>query len=301
MQEGLAGAEGGCGSRALCGLEAQGAGRDRCEARRDREGSAAPTARLRRHGAPPGAVGRPSGLRVDHRVQAGVSVVPIRPGAARARRPRPRAACARSDPGEAARHRPRTHGGPRPAPAGLGEVRARLPTHDPLAAEAGLARPCASGQSRGVGGRRACTKRLRAAPTGLARHARHARPRAARPRAADLRARARALPLLARARARARVLRRAWTDHPPCDPGRHPPARGRTGPEPAAGRHRTSHGTSPIGPAERSESGIGRASSATRTRPSLAATMSRAGSTPGMISVATSPSSPSRIAQRSVR
>jgi hypothetical protein len=46
--------------------------------------------------------------------------------------------------------------------------------------------------------------------------------------------------------------------------------------------------------------GIVTAFSATLTRPSLDCTMSRPGSIPGMISVATSPVSVSRITQRSV-
>ena len=60
------------------------------------------------------------------------------------------------------------------------------------------------------------------------------------------------------------------------------------------------HGCHPIGPSASSDSGISVAFSATVTRPCEAATMSRAGSMPGMISVATSPSSVSRITQRSV-
>ena len=60
------------------------------------------------------------------------------------------------------------------------------------------------------------------------------------------------------------------------------------------------HGAHPIGSRVRRLSGITVALSAIRTRPSDAATMSRAGSIPGMISVATRPPSPRRMTQRSV-
>jgi len=107
--------------------------------------------------------------------------------------------------------------------AELGDVRARFPTADQLAAEAGVA-PVTyqSGKSRGVGWRWACNKRLRAALTCMADNSRHQSPWAA-----DLyrRARARgcdhphAIRILARAWAR--VLWRAWTDAKPYDPARH--------------------------------------------------------------------------------
>ncbi len=60
------------------------------------------------------------------------------------------------------------------------------------------------------------------------------------------------------------------------------------------------HGVHPIGSFDRSVVEITRASGATVTRPCDAATISRSGSMPGMISVATRPLSVSRMTQRSV-
>jgi len=107
--------------------------------------------------------------------------------------------------------------------AELGDVRARFPTENQLAAEAGVA-PVTyqSGKSRGVGWRWACNRRLRAALTCMADNSRHQSPWAA-----DLyrRARARgcdhphAIRILARAWTR--VLWRAWTDRLPYDPTKH--------------------------------------------------------------------------------
>ena len=113
MEEVFAGVDWGCGSHAVCVLDAEGAVLDRFEACHDREGLAALTARLKRHGAPPVAIERPTGLLVDHLVEAGLVVVPIHPNAVKACRPRCRAVSAKSDPGDAARHGPRTSGGPR--------------------------------------------------------------------------------------------------------------------------------------------------------------------------------------------
>ena len=101
MEEVFAGVDWGCGSHAVCVLDAKGAVLDRLEARHDREGPAALTARLRRHGAPPVAIERPTGLLVDHLVEAGLTVVPIHPNAVKACRPRYRAVSAKSDPGDA--------------------------------------------------------------------------------------------------------------------------------------------------------------------------------------------------------
>ena len=112
MKEVFAGVDWGCGSHAVCVLDAKGAVPGGFEARHDREGLAALTAQLRRHGAPPVAIERPTGLLVDHLVEAGLTVVPIHPNAVKACRPRHRAISAKSDPGDAARHRPRTDGGP---------------------------------------------------------------------------------------------------------------------------------------------------------------------------------------------
>jgi len=121
--------------------------------------------------------------------------------------------------------------------AELGDVRARFQTNDQLAAEAGVA-PVTyqSGKSRGVGWRWACNKRLRAALTCFADNSRHASPWAAD---VYLRARKRgcdhphAIRILARAWVR--ILWRAWTDHQPYDPDRHPPARNRADPKLATG------------------------------------------------------------------
>jgi transposase len=107
--------------------------------------------------------------------------------------------------------------------AELGDVRARFPTEDQFAAEAGVV-PVTyqSGKSKGVGWRWACNKRLRAALTRMADNSRHESAWAA---AVYRRARARgcdhphAIRILARAWAR--VLWRAWTDRVPYDPGRH--------------------------------------------------------------------------------
>lgn len=95
------GVDWGCGSHAVCVLDAKGAVLDRFEVGHDREGLAALTARLRRHGAPPVAIERPTGLLVDHLVKAGLVVVPIHPNAVKACRPRYCAVSAKSDPGDA--------------------------------------------------------------------------------------------------------------------------------------------------------------------------------------------------------
>ena len=107
--------------------------------------------------------------------------------------------------------------------AELGDVRARFPTEQQFAAEAGVV-PVTyqSGKVRGVGWRWACNKRLRAALTRMADNSRHHSAWAA-----DVYRRARARgcdhPHAVRilARAWARVLWRAWTDGVPYDPARH--------------------------------------------------------------------------------
>jgi transposase len=121
--------------------------------------------------------------------------------------------------------------------AELGDVRARFPSEDQLAAEAGVA-PVTyqSGKSRGVGWRWACNKRLRAALTCMADNSRHQSPWAA-----DVYKRARvrgcahphAIRILARAWAR--VLWRAWTDAKPYDPTRHAAAKPFLNPASASG------------------------------------------------------------------
>lgn len=69
---------------------------DRFEAGHGRERLAALAARLKRQGAPPLAIERPTGLLVDHLVEASLVIVPIRPTAAEACRPRYRAVSAKS-------------------------------------------------------------------------------------------------------------------------------------------------------------------------------------------------------------
>jgi len=107
--------------------------------------------------------------------------------------------------------------------AELGDVRARFPTADQLAAEAGASPVThASGKSRGVVFRWACNHRLRRAMTCFADNSRHASPWAAnvykqaRSRGSD---HPHAIRILARAWIR--VLWRAWTDRAAYDPALH--------------------------------------------------------------------------------
>ncbi len=112
----FAGVDWGAGSHAVCVIDAKGAVLDRFEAGHDRTGLAALVARPKRHGPPEGlpvAIETSCGLLVDHLVEAGFAVVPIHPNAVKACRPRYRAVSAKSDPGDAARHCPRTNGGQR--------------------------------------------------------------------------------------------------------------------------------------------------------------------------------------------
>ena len=98
------GVDWGCGSHAVCVIDAKGSVLDRFEASHDRDGLADLVARLKRRG-PPGeirvAIERPTGLLVDHLLEAGLKVVPIHPNAVKACRPRYRAVSAKSDPGDA--------------------------------------------------------------------------------------------------------------------------------------------------------------------------------------------------------
>ena len=98
------GVDWGCGSHAVCVIDAKGAVLDQFEADHDRDGLAGLVARLKRRG-PPGevrvAIERPTGLLVDHLVEAGFMVMPIHPNAVKACRPRYRAVSAKSDPGDA--------------------------------------------------------------------------------------------------------------------------------------------------------------------------------------------------------
>ena len=107
--------------------------------------------------------------------------------------------------------------------AELGDVRARFPTCDQLAAEAGVCPVThASGKRRGVVFRWACNHRLRQAITCLAGNSRHSSPWAA-----DVYKRARARgcdhPHATRILARAwiRILWRAWTDRTTYNPEQH--------------------------------------------------------------------------------
>ena len=107
--------------------------------------------------------------------------------------------------------------------AEIGDVRARFPTCDQLAAEAGVCPVThASGKRRGVVFRWACNHRLRQAITCLAGNSRHTSPWAA-----DVYQRARARgcdhPHATRILARAwiRILWRAWTDRTTYNPEQH--------------------------------------------------------------------------------
>lgn len=105
----------------------------------------------------------------------------------------------------------------------LGEDPHRYPTHDALAAEAGVAPVTyASGNYRRVSCRHACNKRLRKAFTGFADNSRHASPWAKKVYT-DARERgcshAHAVRILARSWCR--VVWKAWTDGKPYDPTRH--------------------------------------------------------------------------------
>ena len=163
MEEVFAGVDWGCGSHAVCVLDAKGAVLDRFEARHDREGLAALTVRLRRHGAPRVAIERPTGLLIDHLVEAGLVVVPIHPNAVKACRPRYRAVSAKSDPGAAAVFADVA------SPIALAFLD-RYPTPD-SARRLGPARMAGFLAQRRYCGRRspeALLERLRAAPTGHA-------------------------------------------------------------------------------------------------------------------------------------
>lgn len=98
------GVDWGCGSHAVCVIDAKGQVLERFEAGHDREGLAKLVARLLKHGEPgdiPVAIERPSGLLVDALVEAGFVVTPIHPNVVKACRPRYRAVSAKSDPGDA--------------------------------------------------------------------------------------------------------------------------------------------------------------------------------------------------------
>jgi transposase len=107
--------------------------------------------------------------------------------------------------------------------AEIGDVRARFPTDDALAAAAGIAPSTrASGRAHYVTFRRGCNHRLRQAIVDFADGSRQAHPWAQ-----DIYARARARGLnhahavRVLARAWLRIIWRCWTDHTPYDPARH--------------------------------------------------------------------------------
>jgi transposase len=107
--------------------------------------------------------------------------------------------------------------------AELGDVRARFPDDEALAALAGVAPVTrASGNARSVGFRWACDKKLRAALIDFADDSRHASPWAAKVYA-DALARTHRHPHAVRILARAwvRVIWRIWQDHTTYDPAKH--------------------------------------------------------------------------------
>lgn len=100
----LAGLDWGGAHHAVCVLDDAGRIVTRFELRHDAAGLAELLARLKRLAPPaelPVAIERPSGLLVDALVEAGHPVVPVHPNIVKACRPRYRAACAKSDPGDA--------------------------------------------------------------------------------------------------------------------------------------------------------------------------------------------------------
>ena len=107
--------------------------------------------------------------------------------------------------------------------AEIGDVRARFPDEEALAALSGVAPVTrASGKTRSVGFRWACDKQLRDALIDFADDSRHASPWAAKVYA-DALARTRRHPHAVRILARAwvRVIWRIWQDHTSYDPAKH--------------------------------------------------------------------------------
>jgi transposase len=86
---------------ALCVVDERGGVVERSEIAHDAAGLAELKRRLRRLGAPPVAIERPSGLLVDTLVEAGLTVVPIHPNAVKASRPRYRSHGGKSDASDA--------------------------------------------------------------------------------------------------------------------------------------------------------------------------------------------------------
>ena len=84
-------------SHAVCIIDEHAEVIERLDIEHNADGLATLVRRLRRHGTPPVAIERPSGLIVDTLVQAGVPVVPIHPNVVKATRPRYRSHSAKSD------------------------------------------------------------------------------------------------------------------------------------------------------------------------------------------------------------
>lgn len=97
----FAGVDWGNSAHAVCVIDAKGALLDRFQVGHDRDGLQMLLARLRKHGAIPVAIERPTGLLVDALVEAGFRVTPLHPNLVKACRPRYRAVAAKSDPGDA--------------------------------------------------------------------------------------------------------------------------------------------------------------------------------------------------------
>ena len=86
---------------AACVVDDAGRVVERFEVRHDAGGLAELIRRLRKHGRPPVAIERPSGLLVDALIDAGFTVVPIHPNVVKACRPRYSAAQGKDDRGDA--------------------------------------------------------------------------------------------------------------------------------------------------------------------------------------------------------
>ena len=88
-------------AHALCVVDEQGGVLVQAQVSHDAAGLADLVRLLRRHGCPPVAIERPSGLLVDTLMRAGLAVVPIHPNAVKASRPRYRSHGGKSDASDA--------------------------------------------------------------------------------------------------------------------------------------------------------------------------------------------------------
>jgi len=88
-------------THAVCVIDQRGSVQEHFEVAHSASGLAELTRQLKRFGAPPIALERPSGLLVDTLVEAGFTVVPIHPNAVKATRPRYRSHGAKSDASDA--------------------------------------------------------------------------------------------------------------------------------------------------------------------------------------------------------